>query len=222
MKIKHAMTSLALGMTLAAGNAQAALHDWGGGLIYDDVLDVTWLSDANYAETSGYDADGKMTWAGATAWAAALSYTVGAVTYTDWRLPTALNTDGSGPCSGSCNDSEMGHLFYVDLGGSFGSPISTSVDPDLSKFQNIKDGVGTLSGGYYWSSTEYSVFPGLMAWNFDMGSGNQQDWSLKSNAYYAWAVRDGAPIPEPGEWALMLSGLGLVGFMARRRAARLA
>ncbi len=31
-----------------------------------------------------------------------------------------------------------------------------------------------------------------------------------------------APIPEPGEWALMLSGLGLIGFMVRRRTADVA
>ena len=52
-----------LANTLAAllvftGAAQAALHDRGGGLIYDDVLNVTWLQDASYARTSGYDADG--------------------------------------------------------------------------------------------------------------------------------------------------------------------
>lgn len=43
----------------ASGGAQAALHDRGGGLLYDDVLNVTWLQDANYAMTSGYDADGR-------------------------------------------------------------------------------------------------------------------------------------------------------------------
>jgi hypothetical protein len=32
----------------------AQLIDRGGGLIYDNVLDVTWLQDANYAKTSGY------------------------------------------------------------------------------------------------------------------------------------------------------------------------
>jgi hypothetical protein len=41
---------LALGLTAAA----AALVDRGGGLIYDTTLDITWLSDANYAETDLY------------------------------------------------------------------------------------------------------------------------------------------------------------------------
>lgn len=50
---------------LSRGAAQAALHGRGGGLLYDDVLDVTWLQDANYAKTSGYDADGWMTWSAA-------------------------------------------------------------------------------------------------------------------------------------------------------------
>ena len=46
------------------GMVNAALIDRGGGLIYDDVLDITWLQDANYAQTSGYDADGFMNWNG--------------------------------------------------------------------------------------------------------------------------------------------------------------
>lgn len=39
-----------------SGVAQAALYDRGGGLIYDSVLDVTWLQDANYAATELSDA----------------------------------------------------------------------------------------------------------------------------------------------------------------------
>ena len=31
--------------------AQAELHDRGNGLIYDDVLDITWLQDANLFKT---------------------------------------------------------------------------------------------------------------------------------------------------------------------------
>ncbi len=93
--------------------SQAVLIDRGGGLIYDADLDITWLSDANYAQTTGYDADGLMDWDRAMPWAANLSYGG----YDDWRLPTALNQNGTGPCFGvNCTGSEMGHLFYTELG----------------------------------------------------------------------------------------------------------
>jgi hypothetical protein len=54
----------ALGFSGAAG---AGLIDRGNGLIYDDVLKITWLQDANYAQTSGYNADGLMNWNAAMA-----------------------------------------------------------------------------------------------------------------------------------------------------------
>jgi len=38
------------------GTAQGALYDRGGGLIYDSVLNVTWLQDASYAATELSDA----------------------------------------------------------------------------------------------------------------------------------------------------------------------
>ena len=41
--------------------ASAALYDRDNVMIYDDVLDITWLQDANYAQISGYDPDSKMT-----------------------------------------------------------------------------------------------------------------------------------------------------------------
>ena len=63
----------------------AALIDRGGGLIYDEDLNITWLQDAYYA------GDVEMEWQVAMNWAANLSYydTVRNVTYTDWRLPKA-------------------------------------------------------------------------------------------------------------------------------------
>ena len=48
-------------LAFSIGSAQAELFDRGGGLIYDDAQNITWLQDANYAKTSGYDSDGKMT-----------------------------------------------------------------------------------------------------------------------------------------------------------------
>ena len=46
--------------------ANAALIDRGTGMIYDTDQDITWLQDADYAATSGYDSDGQMNWFEAT------------------------------------------------------------------------------------------------------------------------------------------------------------
>lgn len=49
--------------------ANAALIKRTDNLIYDDVTKITWLADANYAQTSNFDTDGEMTWLQSTAWA---------------------------------------------------------------------------------------------------------------------------------------------------------
>lgn len=113
--VKSALSASVLALSVSS-LSEAALTDMGGGLIYDDVLDVTWLQDANYARTqwmdsmgTSGDSDGRMNWAAAAAWASNLSYfdSVRNVTWDDWRLPivspidgtttfnTALNTDGT-------------------------------------------------------------------------------------------------------------------------------
>lgn len=75
----------------------AALYDRGGGLIYDSVLNITWLQNANYS-------GGTMTWDNAVDWADNLVFQ----NYNDWRLPYSDVF-----CSGNnCRESEMGHLFY--------------------------------------------------------------------------------------------------------------
>ena len=79
--------------------AQATLIDRGlfdnglGGtvhLVYDDDLNVTWLGDANFAQTSGFDADGALTWNEAITWADSLVL----ATLSNWRLPTTVQPDG--------------------------------------------------------------------------------------------------------------------------------
>jgi len=40
---------------------------------YDTDLNITWLADANYAKTSGYDPDGLMTWNEAQSWIPSLN-----------------------------------------------------------------------------------------------------------------------------------------------------
>ena len=81
------MSVVIFGMT---GMANAALIDRGGGLIYDDMLDVTWLQDANYGYTSGYlDWGGEVLYTEAKTWTDNLEYydSVRDVTWSDWRLP---------------------------------------------------------------------------------------------------------------------------------------
>jgi hypothetical protein len=85
----------------------AALQNNGNGLIYDTDLNITWYD---------YLAEGRP-WQQAKDWAEDLSITVNGTTYTDWRLPSALNQNGSGPNDGYyVTGSEMGHLFYTELG----------------------------------------------------------------------------------------------------------
>ncbi len=235
---------LAAGLALnLATTAQAALFDRGNGMIYDQDLNITWLSDANYFKTQ-YDADnsilatltgqtvadslgsytitaadfntgtGEMTWWGAQAWAANLSYGG----YDDWRLPTTLQPDSS--CNGQsgtdsygyiCAGSELGHLFYSELGGTAGLSIVTSHDVDYDLFSNIQN-----SG--YWSGSEYAPLPGL-AWVLTTFDG-WQGADGKSSPYYGWAVRSGDvassnSVPEPGTLALL--GLGAFGLRRAQR-----
>ena len=94
----------ALAITLGtAGVSHAQLHPRGGGLIYDDVLDVTWLQDTNVIAGTSYDnapetesragtgntTDGKVSWFNAMAFAENFSYydSVRDVYWQNWRLP---------------------------------------------------------------------------------------------------------------------------------------
>lgn len=174
-------------------STHATLIDRGGGMIYDTDLNITWLQDANYAKTSGYDANGTMTWYEAMTWASNLIYGG----YDNWRLPTSDSN-----CSFlNCNGSEMGHLFYDEFGGTAWSSILTITDSDLALFINIYP-------SYYWSGTE--LLPGT-ALGFSFGD-STQDFQLKVEAFHAWAVRDGdvTSVPEPS--TLLLFGFSLLGF----------
>ena len=83
-KIAVVLTSVGL---LASASAQATLFDRGGGLIDDNVLDITWLQDANYAQTSGYDNDGRMNWNAAVTWTSSLDISrFAGESLSGWRL----------------------------------------------------------------------------------------------------------------------------------------
>ena len=200
----------AAAMVVLSGAVQAALVNRGGGMIYDTTLNITWLSDWNYAQTSGDDANGLMNWLTAKNWADNLVYGG----YDDWRLPTSLNADGTGPCmSFNCSGSEMGHMFYVDWDATAGNPFSSGTDAaNLALFSNVQSYA-------YWSGTGFS--PNNNAWFFGTISGHQNfSFGAPPNQFflYAVAVRPGdvgAPVPAPQTLALAL--LALAGIAAARR-----
>jgi hypothetical protein len=201
------------------GTSNAALWDRGGGLIYDDALNITWMQDANYAKTSGYDEDGKMTWDVAVAWADGLAYydSVRDVTWTDWRQPTTVDgpavygVDGTTTAGFNITTSEMGYMYYVNLGNLGYYDKAGNFQPgyglnNTGPFNNLQN--SNLNLDLYWSGTEYSTNPDN-AWCFGFRYGTQYDGVTKDSNYYAWAVRDGdvAPVPVPGAIWLLSSGL---------------
>ena len=211
MKIAKWLATTLVGAALA-GTAQAGLIDRGGGMIYDTTLDITWLADWNYARTSGFDADGSMNWTTAKGWADNLVYGG----FSDWRLPSSLNANGSGPCGPAfnCTGSEMGHMFYVNWGATANNSFSTGTNAaNLALFSNVVSFI-------YWSGTEY-VPNQSEAWFFNVTQGAQANLT-KIGELLAVAVRPGdvaASVPEPQSLALVLLGLG-AGMVARRRRPR--
>jgi hypothetical protein len=111
--------SLGLVSTANAGLFPITAGPLDGLAVYDDVLDITWLADANAGAGTAFDngvstTDGKMTWTNAGNWAANLT-TGGA---TDWRLPS-MDVNGDDTivdCSSApelaCRDNEYGYLLH--------------------------------------------------------------------------------------------------------------
>lgn len=212
------VTALFVAASGASSVSHAALVDRGGGLIYDTALNITWLANADLAATNTFGlvfgADGSMNWTTAQSWIGAMN-TNNYLGYSDWRLPTTLQPDAtcssqSGGSSGAyCTGSEMGQLFYNELGGVPGQNISTiHNNANYNLFTNVQD-------SFYWSGTEYAPDT-TYAWYFNMGNGDQ-GVDNKLNGDYVWAVRPGdvAAVPIPA--AVWLFGSGLLGLLGVTR-----
>lgn len=123
-------------MLCATSSASAALIDRGNGLIYDTVLDITWLQDARLAASqqfgvSGIGADGSMTWYTGVDWINAMNAYNGSgyLGFNDWRMPDidpvngvafnyAVSYDGSTDkgFNNYSTTNELSHLYYATLG----------------------------------------------------------------------------------------------------------
>ena len=202
-------------LVLAINSSKAELVPRMNGLVvYDTDRDISWLANANLAVTNkfgvaGISSNGGMTWSVAKSWIAAMnSYGgTGYLGFNDWTLPTVLHPDASctndpegttsgGPNSAgyNCSGSDMGHLFYNELGGTAGSPVSISADPDLALFSNLQ----TID--FYWTDR---LFDSTTAWIFHFGDGSQRTIYYRQTKF-AMAMRHGdvalnePPVAVPG------------------------
>ncbi|MFK5891832.1 MAG: DUF1566 domain-containing protein [Pseudomonadota bacterium] len=182
---------------IVSSNIQAALFNRNNGMIYDDVLNITWLADAGLARS---EITAGINWETANVWASKLEFGG----YTDWRLPSMdVNNDGViVSCTSvndelGCRDNEYRYMFRYN-------EIQMDMPGD---FINI----GT---NHYWSETENPLFPGL-AYLTNMSTGFMGTTSKITINRNAWAVRDGdvAAVPVPASFYLFITGLaGLFGW----------
>lgn len=215
--------------TLAARNLQGqavALDSADAAFFYDTTLGVTWLRQAS--------APALMSWADATAWAAAQQ--PGGLG--GWRLPQVLDLGAPGctrftyqggdcgynvPLQAGAAYSELAHLFYVTLGNQAAYTPTGVYRGDAGQGQswglvNTAQFSG-LQGGLYWSGSTASNAPGW-AFSFDTRFGFQTLLD-KPRQHQVLLLRDGdvlAAVPEPAT-VLLWAATGLL-WCARRWRAR--
>lgn len=180
-------------LALAACAAPAAVHDRGGGLLYDDVLKVTWLQDANFAKTSGAHPTGKLSWAEANAWVSRLVYQdpVRKRAIAGWRLPSVA------PAHGEAFD----HLFRTDGKSDEGYNI-TSANAEFSFMYYVNLGITGwyLPDGSHSQDPKHRVPFGVMKKNSAIWEGEADVGPvrhLQSNIY--WCARRGSRQPAPAD-----------------------
>ena len=112
------------------------------------------------------------------------------------------------------NASNTGGIWRADLDGSNRTEILADA--------YLKKGIDVTSDYIYWTSYDYSSGSGLpeVARVGLDGTGRQNVIVGASGiAFHGVVVQSTSPVPEPETYALMLVGLGLVGFASRRRGA---
>lgn len=166
--------AVTLGISATASVHAALIPSADGTTVYDTVMHVTWLADANLAGTpdgqfgvANINSDGSMNYATAVLWVAALNAYNGGAGYlghNNWTLPTTPLNDGTCNFTGPngtfgypCTNSAMGSL-YSSLAFQFPDtavPIPANTVGPFINFQpylywsDTSNGRGANSNGYF-------------------------------------------------------------------------
>lgn len=168
-----ALAALSLSALLCAAPppAEAALVDRGGGLIYDTQADMTWL-------VAPALLPGPMNWLDAATFASNLVHAGGA----DWLLPETPFFDSG--CAGGvgmgCVDSDMGRLFYTQLGGHAGESVFDGTGDSAAEIAAVAL-MPALAEAWFWS-WQIGDDGANSAFGFHFGSGNTALLSTALNA----------------------------------------
>jgi hypothetical protein len=232
--MKRTLSGLLL--LLSFGSAHSALLSRAGGqAYYDDVLNITWLADANLADTNdfgvaGINANGTMSWNTAQSWIGAMN-AANFLGSNNWRLPNIVDTGAPGcdwefigtDCGYNVDlgTGEMAHMFYNTLGnvGNYNTSGSSTGCSGPTLCLTNTGPFSNLQSRGYWSGTTYAPTPpDLAAWFFSFNIGSQNP-SWQSSELYAWAVIPGdslAVVPLPGSVWLLGWALGALRLSRRK------
>ena len=195
-------------------NANASLvvrgvDNLGSQLIYDTDYDITWY---DYTQSIRYG------FGGAKNWAQNLEVTTSeGQIFTEWRLPTAYNQDGSGPEMGyklQSQHTELGHLYYTELNNIGARDENGRSQPGAGLINTGP--FANLTGNYYWTSTAGTENNAARAYHFYMPHGYQGVIAQSTSSRFAIAIVDGDIMATPIPGAVWLLGSGLLGLAGHR------
>jgi uncharacterized protein (TIGR03437 family) len=183
------------GMPSASGNGLQV--NPGGETVYDPVADVTWLANANLAQSNTFGLplctdpvtpalcvarDGAMTADSAAKFIANMNAYDGSgyLGQKNWQLPPVDPNCGTYNCKSAANP--MGELFYGQLGLSEGTPVAEAPDTPAGPFRHLQP---------YWACNAATIQSPCEAqgpnpsqeWSFSFGSGFEGTDLLQNELY---------------------------------------
>lgn len=241
---------LVAGLALAGFQAQAALHDRGSlsgvALVYDDVLNLTWLKDANWFSDwgAGISTDGQATFAQAKDALSSFYLRPDGLDLYRWRLP------GFKPVNGVAIDLSFSHDGSTDFGYNIGAPGSAHPGTTVNEMAHLfhstlgnkaycdvagqcpQAGYGLVNQGpfvnfpafldvygpYWVELAGVTTPPGTAeAFRYNLDSGAQDFVQTEDFRGYIWAVYDGDVTAVPEPAPAAMLLAGLVALWWRRR-----
>lgn len=212
-------------LLISFGNAHAALTTIGTANYQGSEYKLIWDDDNNGNSVVWLDYSTYKTWSSQMLWVEGLKDTLTDIRTPGyniiwgedaWRLPATIDglyvwgCDGATTAGYNITNSEMGHLYYEELGnlGAFDHTRTYQLGWGLENTGEFTN----LINHWYWSGTKYEL-DSEESWRFSMYNGYQSTGGNETSVCFGMAVRNGevviAPVPIPS--TIFLLWVGLIG-----------